>query len=179
MKLDLHIAAQVQFFMKSGMNLSDDLKRYVNQTKVISSKVETERLATIGGLPPSSGNWIDWVNSVKANLAPISYKMTGIVVLISRIDGIDKQAVTSSFSTFFNNYCAKHVCPPMTPDRPDPKPLSITFLQLPFIAGKNLTPLTFTTDDGKTTVAMRIYKVMMGVSGDIDSIQFFLTDGIT
>jgi hypothetical protein len=90
MKLDLHIAAQVQFFLKSGMSLSDDLKRYENQTKVISSKVETERLSTVGGLPPASGNWIDWVNSVKANLAPISYKITGIVVLFNHIEGINK-----------------------------------------------------------------------------------------
>jgi hypothetical protein len=33
-------------------------------------------------------------------------------------------------------------------------------------------------NDGKITVGMRVYKIIMGVDDSIDSIQFFLSDGI-
>ena len=33
MKLDLHMAAQFQFFTVAGMSLTDELKKYANQLK--------------------------------------------------------------------------------------------------------------------------------------------------
>ena len=37
---------------------------------------------------------------------------------------------------------------------------------------------TFNTLDGGIKVGMRVFKVLMGTEGDIDSIQFFFTDGV-
>ena len=37
--LDISIAAKVQFANKFGISMSDDLKRYQNQTNVINTKV--------------------------------------------------------------------------------------------------------------------------------------------
>jgi hypothetical protein len=39
MSIDLKLAAQVQFIMSAGMNMSEEYKRYVNQTKVVNTKV--------------------------------------------------------------------------------------------------------------------------------------------
>ena len=129
MKLDLHMAAQFQFFTVAGMSLTDELKKYANQTKVINTKVETTTVASIGGLPPASGNWVDWVNTVRQNLAPVSYKFAAITVLFNYISGIDAAGAIKSFSDFFNAYCKRNVCPPLVPDRPDPKPLDVVITQ--------------------------------------------------
>lgn len=45
--------------------------------------------------------------------------------------------------------------------------------------GSAINPKTYDTNDGNIKVAMRINKIMMGSQGSIDSIQFFLTDGLT
>ncbi len=73
MKLDIKIAASIQYFNIIGMSLNADQKRYLNQTSVINSKVSTTRIASIGGEPPKSGDWMDWASTVKANLAPVTY----------------------------------------------------------------------------------------------------------
>lgn len=99
------------------------MKKYASQTKVVNSKVETTTIATVGGLPPSSGNWVDWVNSVKTNLAPVSYKFSAITTLFNFIPGFDSAGAIKSFTNYFNSYCGRNVCPPLTPDRPDPRPL--------------------------------------------------------
>lgn len=131
LKIDLSIAAQMQFLMSASVSISDEYKRYANQTKVVNTKVETTSIATVGGLPPSSGNWIDWVNTVKANLAPVAYKFSAITVLFNYIPGLDAQAAINSFSSFFNSYCGRNVCPPITPDRPDPRPLVVSLSKGP------------------------------------------------
>lgn len=105
------------------------MKKYLNQTNVINTKVETTRLSTIGGLPPRSGNWLDWANTVKDNLAPVSYELTAISVLFNFVPNINATKAVSSFQTYVNNYCTKNKCPPMTPERPDPKPLVAHFLR--------------------------------------------------
>lgn len=125
MKIDLSIAAQAQFFMSASISLTDELKRYANHTQVVNSKVETTNMAPVGGLPPLSGNWVDWVNTVKGNLAPISYKFSAITVLFNYIPGLDAAGAIQNFSSYFNWYCGRNVCPPITPDRPDPKPLAV------------------------------------------------------
>jgi hypothetical protein len=85
MKLDLNIAAQMQFMAMVHISISEEYKQYINQTKVINTKVESTQLSTIGGLPPSSGVWNDWVSTVKVNLAPISYKLAAVIVLFNDI----------------------------------------------------------------------------------------------
>lgn len=121
MKLDLNVAAQMQFLTSAHISISDEYKRYINQTKVINTKVESTQLSTIGGLPPASGVWNEWVNTVKANLAPISYRLAAVIVLFNYVPGLDAAGAVNSFLTFFNAYCARNPCPPITPDRPDPK----------------------------------------------------------
>jgi len=39
MNLDTSYAAKIQFFSKVGINLTEDMKRYQNQTRIIDSKV--------------------------------------------------------------------------------------------------------------------------------------------
>lgn len=39
MKIDINIAAKIQYLTKIGIDLSQDLKRYVNQTNIVNSKV--------------------------------------------------------------------------------------------------------------------------------------------
>ena len=94
------------------------MKKYQNQTNLISSKVETTRLATIGGLPPKSGDWLDWANTVKDNLAPVSYQLTTLSVLFNFIPSLNATEAIKSFQDYLNNYCLRNKCPPITPDRP-------------------------------------------------------------
>lgn len=179
MKLDLSIAAQFQFFSMAGMSLTEDLKKYANQTKVINTKVETSSIASVGGLPPASGNWIDWVNTVRGNLAPVSYRFAAITVLFNYVPGIDAAGAIQSFSDFFNSYCRRNVCPPVVPDRPDPKPLDVVITQGAEIQGKAISTIKFDMNDGQITAGMRIYRIAMGFVGNLESIQFILSDGIT
>ena len=178
MKLDLNIAAQMQFLASAHISISDEYKRYVNQTKVINTKVQSTQLSTIGGLPPASGNWNDWVSTVKANLAPISYKLAAVIVLFNYIPGLDATAAVNSFMTFFNAYCARNVCPPITPDRPDPKELTGVFTLGPEFQGPKVPPTKFNTDDKQITVGMRAYKIMMGFGSHLQAFQIILADGI-
>jgi hypothetical protein len=39
MSLDIKFAAEVQFYQKIGINLSEEMKKYQNQTNVINTKV--------------------------------------------------------------------------------------------------------------------------------------------
>ena len=135
MNLDISFAAKVQFFSKVGISLSDDMKRYQNQTQVINSKVDTTRLSTLGGLPPKSGNWLDWANTVKGSLAPVSYQLTTLSVLFNFIHSFDAAGAIKSYDTFLNTYCDRVLCPPLTPERPEPKPLVVSFVKLPEISG--------------------------------------------
>lgn len=127
MKLDINIAAKIQYMEKVGMQLTQELKNYVSQAKFISSKVSTTRLSTIGGMPPKSGDWIDWANSVKDNLAPVSYKISSLSTLFNFIHNFDAAGAIKSFENYLNTYCERVQCPPLTPERPPPKPLLISF----------------------------------------------------
>lgn len=167
MNIDLSMAAQAQFFMSASISMSEELKRYANQTKVVNSKVESTSIATVGGLPPSSGNWVDWVNTVKGNLAPISYKFSAITVLFNFIPNFDSAGAIKSFSNFFNAYCTRNKCPPMTPDRPDPKPLSVVLSKGTEISGTAKSSNRYDTNDGKITAGMKIIKVLMGFGGSL------------
>ena len=94
------------------------MKRHQNQTNLISSKVETTRLSTIGGLPPRSGDWLDWANTVKDNLAPVSYQLTTLSVLFNFVPSLNATEAIKSFNSYLNSYCERNKCPPLTPDRP-------------------------------------------------------------
>ena len=83
--------------------------------------MESTQLSTIGGVPPKSGVWTDWVSTVKANLAPISYKLSAITILFNYVPTLDATAAIKSFNTYFNYYCSYNPCPNITPDRPEPK----------------------------------------------------------
>ena len=89
MKLDVNIAAQVQFANKFHLEMSEDLKKYQNQTNVVNTKVESQKSSMIGGEPPVSGSWIDWQRTVRDNLAPISYELTTISVLFTFISNLN------------------------------------------------------------------------------------------
>lgn len=39
MKLDINLAAKIQYFNKIGISLSEDMKKYQNQTNLINSHV--------------------------------------------------------------------------------------------------------------------------------------------
>jgi hypothetical protein len=56
--------------------------------------------------------------------------------------------------------------------------LSISFGKLPEISGPSKDPNAYDSNDGKVKVGMRVNKILMGSAGSIDSIQFFLTDGL-
>lgn len=91
------------------------MKKYQNQTNVINTKVDTTRLATIGGLPPKSGDWLDWANTVKENLAPVKYQLTTISVLFNFVPNINATEAVKSYTTYLNTYCQRNKCPPLTP----------------------------------------------------------------
>lgn len=103
------------------------MKKYQNQTSVINTKVDTTHLSIIGGLPPRSGKMADWINTVKDNLAPVSYQMTTTSALFGFIPNINATEANRSYNNYLNTYCQRHKCPPLTPDRPPPKPLIISF----------------------------------------------------
>ena len=60
MGLDVNIASKVQFANSFKLSMSEDLKKYQNQTNVVNTKVETHKAYMIGGEPPVNGSWIDW-----------------------------------------------------------------------------------------------------------------------
>lgn len=164
---------------KLGIELSQDLKRYTNQTRVINNKVSTVRTSIIGGQPPKTGNWIDWANTVKANLAPVSYKLNTLSVLFNFIHNIDVAAAVKGFQTYLNTICLRIKCPSPTPERPKPKPLVVTVTRSPPINWKYISPRQFDTYNTNVKVGMRVFKIMFGNKGCIDSIQFFFSDGIS
>lgn len=49
MKLDVAMAANIQYMNKIGVNLTEEMKRYQNLTNLISSKIEVARMSTIEG----------------------------------------------------------------------------------------------------------------------------------
>lgn len=51
-------------------------------------------------------------------------------------------------------------------------------MKLPEIQGHSKNQRTFDSNDGTIHVAMRVNKILMGSQESIDSIQFFLTDGL-
>ena len=179
MKLDIHIAASIQYFNIIGMALNAEQKRYLNQTNVINSKVSTTRIASIGGEPPKSGDWMDWANTVKSNLAPVTYELTTLSVLFNFIQGINATAAIKSFQDFCNTLCDDTRCPPLTPDKPKPKPLIVSFTKSFELSGVSKSEKAYNTSDGNITVGMRINKIMIGIGSQMDSIQFFLTDGLS
>lgn len=127
-------------------------------------------MSTLGGLPPKSGDWLDWANTVKANLAPVSYQLTTLSALFNFIHGFDAAGAIKSFNNYLNTYCLRNHCPPLTPDRPEPKPLVVNFVKLPEISGPSKNPRAYDTNDGQIKVAMRVRKILMGSEGSIDSI---------
>ena len=178
MNLDINIAAKVQFANMFNVSMSEDLKRYQNQTNLITKKVQSTKYVIVGGEPPKTGNWIDWERTVKDNLAPISYDLTALTVLFNYIPNLDVAKATSSLNSYITSYCQDHHCPPLTPEKPAPKPLAVTFSQQPDIHGKDFAQPTYDTRDAGVKVGMRITKVLMGIKHKTDSIQFFLSDGL-
>ena len=73
MNLDINIAAKVQFASRFNVSMTEDMKRYQNQTNLVNQKVQSTKYVIIGGESPKTGNWIDWERTVKDNLAPGSY----------------------------------------------------------------------------------------------------------
>ena len=132
----------------------------------------------IGGEPPRSGDWIDWERTVKDNLAPISYDLTAITMLFNFIPRLNAKKAIASYNTYIENYCKIEKCPNINPDRPPPKPLKISFKKSQEIHGNSFSKNTFDTMDAGVKVGMRVFKILMGTEGDIDSVQFFLTDGV-
>ena len=176
--IDVKVAAKVQFANMFSLSMSEDLKRYQNQTNVANTKVETIKKVMIGGEPPKSGTWIDWERSVKDNLAPISYDLTALTVLFNFVHDVDAPKAIASFNSYLQNYCQNNKCPDMTPEKPPAKPLKVSFKRSGEVHGTNLGKNTFDTLDSSIKVGMRVFKVLMGSDGNIDSIQFFLSDGV-
>lgn len=113
---------------------------------------------------------MDWANTVKTNLAPVSYQLTTLSVLFNFINGLDAAGAIKSYNHYLNTYCDRILCPPITPDRPEPKPLVINFVKLPEISGPDKNPRTYDTNDGQIKVAMRVRKILIGSDNVIDSI---------
>ena len=170
MSLDINIAAKVQYANLVHAEMSEDLKKYQAQTNVINQKVSATKQVIIGGEPPKTGNWIDWERTVKDNLAPIFYDLTAISVLFNYINNMDVAKATASLNSYIQSYCQTHHCSPLTPDKPSPRPLVVSFSQQADIHGKKVNPRTYETRDSGVKVGMRITKVLMGSQGSIDSI---------
>jgi len=51
--------------------------------------------------------------------------------LFGFIKGIDNAGAIKSYNSYLNSYCLRNKCPPLTPERPDPKPLVISIGKLP------------------------------------------------
>ena len=115
---------------------------------------------------------------MKASLAPVSYQLTTLSALFNFIHNIDVAGAIKSYETFLNTYCDKNKCPPLTPERPPVKPLQVSFAKIPDISGPSKNEHTYDTNDGNIKVAMRVTKILMGSQGSIDSVQFFLSDGL-
>ena len=113
---------------------------------------------------------MDWANTVKSSLAPVSYQLTTLSVLFNFINGLDAAGAIKSYNNYLNTYCLRILCPPIIPDRPEPKPLVINFIKLPEISGPDKNPHTYDTNDGQIKVAMRVRKILIGSDSVIDSI---------
>ena len=124
MNIDVKTAAKVQFANAFDLSMSEDLKKYQNQTNIANSRVETTSRVMIGGEPPKSGTWIDWERTVKGSLAPVSYDLTALTVLFNFVPGINATKAIASFDAYLESYCkTQGGCPEIYPDRPPPKPL--------------------------------------------------------
>lgn len=77
----------------------------------------------VGGEPPKSGEWIDWQRTVKDYLAPVSVDLISISALFSYVPDIDAGKAQQGFESYVNSYCLRNFCPPVEPERPEPKPL--------------------------------------------------------
>ena len=97
MGLDVTRAAGVQFLNILDLNKSSEAISYQNQTKVIDTRVESIRNSIIGGQPTKSGDWVDWSNTVKQNLAPVAYKLVTLSVLFNFIHFFDSAKAIKQF----------------------------------------------------------------------------------
>ena len=96
-------------------------------------------------------------------------------MLFNCIPSLIATKATAGLNTYHKNYYKTHNCLPLTPDKPTPKPLIVTFHQQPDIHGKKVNTRTYDMKDGGVKVGIRISKVPMGNQGSIDSIQLFLS----
>lgn len=55
----------------------------------------------------------------------------------------------------------------------------MTFTKSFELSGVSKSEKAYNTSDGNITVGMRINKIMIGIGSQMDSIQFFLTDGLS
>ena len=85
MGLDINTATRVQFANFFKLSMSDELKKYQEQTNVINTKILTTKQLNIGGEPQKGGSWEDWERSVRDNLAPMSYDLVSITSLFNYV----------------------------------------------------------------------------------------------
>lgn len=57
--------------------------------------------------------------------------------------------------------------------------MNVSFHREKQISGKKCSSQTFDTLDEGVKIGMRVVKVLMGSQGSIDSVQFFLSDGLS
>lgn len=100
MNIDVKTAAKVQFANAFNLSMSEDLKKYQNQTKLADNRMETTSRVMIGGEPPKSGTWTDWERTVKGNLAPISYDLTALTVLFNFVPDINATKAIDGFNAY-------------------------------------------------------------------------------
>ena len=105
MNIEVKTAAKVQFANAFDLSMSEDLKKYQNQTKLADNKVETTKRVMIGGEPPKSGTWIDWERTVRGSLAPISYDLTALTVLFNFVPGLNAEKAIAGFNSYLESYC--------------------------------------------------------------------------
>ena len=113
MNFDMKMVAQFQFASKFHLEMSEELKKYQNQTSVANTKVDSQKSSMIGGEPPVSGSWIDWQKTVRDNLAPISYELTTLSALFGFIPNLNASQATAGFLAYLENYCKTEKCPPI------------------------------------------------------------------
>ncbi len=93
----------------------------------------------IGGVPPKTGNIVDWQVLVNSQPMPIIYKISPLSDLFSGIPNKSRDWITAakaSFHTGIDNYCAGR-CKTPTPDKPLPVKTATLFSSTSTLYGGN------------------------------------------
>lgn len=179
MGLNVAVTASFKYAAWSG-DASVDYKSHQTEIDTFTRNVQSTSAIYVGGRPPASGSWVDWQSTVQNNSAPIQYKLVPITQLFTTIFFANyTQTQLSELVTLYTNavqaYCNSLGCNAPAPDPPAPAQITYDVVYSSSYGGSGGSAFT---DSLPTNAVQDVRKVLIRSGSEVDSIQFWVSDGI-